>query len=224
MQKKRSRLILFVAVVLIIVIVAAAIILTNLGSQSSQLVAGVKAGDTFTYELEGLWQSNDPNATISDTILRLNMTEWYRIIITNVSNPEISLHMVWRFKNGTEIETDGKANIETGIYSGGFWAIYAANLDPGQLTHPKGPDRETINDTITRQYPDGTRETNRLILTTQFYNINDPSRIYTNYRTVQFDKKTGILVEFHDQNLYNTPEMTEIISWRLRDSNVWTVT
>jgi hypothetical protein len=224
MRKKRSRLILLVAVVLIIIVVVAAIILVNLGNQSSQLVAGVKVGDTFTYELEGLWEPNDPNATLSDNIVQLNMTEWYRVTVTNVSDPNISIHTVWRFKNGTEIEEDGKVDIETGFSSGGFWAIYAANLDAGELTHPKGPDRVTINSTTTIEYPDGKREINSLMLVQQFYNIEDPSRIYSDYRTIQFDKQTGILVEFRNDNVYNNPKMTETIWWKLVDSNVWTVT
>lgn len=224
MRKNRSRLILLVVVVLVIIVILAAIILANLGSQSSPLVAGVKKGDTFTYELEGLWESDDPNATISDAILQLNMTEWYRVTITNVSDPEILMHTLWRFKNGTEIEGEGKMDIETGFSSGGFWAIYAANLDVGELTHPKGPDQVTINSTVTLEYPGGSRKTNRLLLAAQFYNVNDPSRIYSDFRTVQFDKQTGILVEFRNQNIYNSPEMTETILWKLTDSNVWTVT
>ena len=181
-------------------------------------------GDVFTYELEGLWEPNDPNATISDTILQLNMTEWYRVTITNVSDPEILIHTVWRFKNGTEIEGEGKVDIETGISSGGFYAIYAANLKAGESTHPMGFDQVTINSTVIREYPGGTRETNRLILAAQFYNVNDPTRLYNDYRTIQFDKQTGMMVEFRNQNIYNNPKMTETILWKLRDSNVWTVT
>ena len=223
MPKKRSRIAFLLIIVIIVIILLAVIVYANLGTQPNQFVAGVKAGDFFTYEMQGLWESHDPNATISDTILQLNMTEWYRVTITNVSNPDISLHTVWRFKNGTEIEADGKMDIETGFASGGFWAIYAANLDAGERTHPKGPDKVLVNDTITRNYPSGARETNRLMLTAQFYNVNDPSRTYTDSRTVQFDKETGMLVELFNQNVYNSPEMTEVIWWKLTDSNVWTV-
>jgi hypothetical protein len=224
MPKKRSRIALLLIIVIIVIILLAVIVYANLGTQSNQFVAGVKAGDVFTYEIQGLWESDDPNATISDTILQLNMTEWYRVTITNVSNPDISLHTVWRFKNGTELEADGKMDIETGFSSGGFWALYAANLDAGELTHPKGPDKVAVNDTITRNYPSGARETNRLMLTAQFYNVNDTSRTYTDSRTIQFDKETGMLVELFNQNVYNIPEMTETIWWKLTDSNVWTVT
>jgi hypothetical protein len=207
-----------------IIIILAVIIWASLGTQPTQRVAGVKVGDVFTYELEGLWEPSDPNATLSDTILQLNMTEWYRVTITNVSDPEILIHTLWRFKNGTEIEGEGKVDIETGISSGGFYAIYAANLKAGEYTHPMGFDQVTINSTVTREYPGGTRETNRLILTAQFYNRSDPSQVYNDYRTMQFDKQTGMMVEFRNQNVYNNPKMTETIIWKLKDSNVWTVT
>src|SRR4030042_4056228 len=222
MRKKRFRLVILL--VFSIIIILAVIIWASLGTQPTQMGAGVKVGDVFTYELEGLWEPNDPNATISDTILQLNMTEWYRVTITNVSDPEILIHTVWRFKNGTEIEGEGKVDIETGISSGGFYAIYAANLKAGESTHPMGFDQVTINSTVIREYPGGTRETNRLILAAQFYNVNDPTRLYNDYRTIQFDKQTGMMVEFRNQNIYNNPKMTETILWHLRDSNVWTVT
>ena len=224
MGKKRSRVVYLLVILVFTILILAVIIFANLGTQSAQMVSGVTEGDVFTYDVKGLWKSNDPSATISDTLLQLNMTEWYRVTITEVSDPDVSIHTVWRFTNGTEIEGDGKVNIETGISSGGFWAIYAANLDAGKLTHPKGPDRVTINSTVTREYPSGERETNLLMLTAQFYNINDPSRIYDDYRTIQFDKQTGMLVEFRNDNIYNRPEMTETILWKLTDSNVWTVT
>jgi len=228
MQKKRSRTVFLLIIVAIIIIVLAVIlaviIVANLGTQPVQLVAGVKEGDEFTYELMGLWEPIDPNATLSDSILRLNMTESYRVTITNVSNSEISIHIAWQFKNGTEIEGDGKVDIETGFSGIGFWAIYAANLNAGELTHPEGPDRVTINSTITRQYPDGKRETNICQYQRQYYNVNDSSRIYNDYRTIQFDKQTGILVEIRSETVYNNPRMTEIVWWKLKDSNVWTVT
>jgi lipopolysaccharide export LptBFGC system permease protein LptF len=224
MRKKRSRLVLLVAVVLIIIVIVTVTILVYLGSQSSQLVAGVKAGDTFTYTLQGLWESDDPNATISDNILQMNMTESFQVAITNVSGTEISIHTVWRFKNETEIEGDDKVDIATGISNGGFWAIYAANLNKGQIAHAIGPEPAAIVSTVNKQYISSKRETNVLIMSAQFQNTEDPSRVYTDTRVVQFDKKTGMLVELRNAKVYNIPEMTETIVWELVDSNVWTVT
>lgn len=223
MRKKRFRLILLVAVLLIVIVIIAAIILATLGSPSSQAVAGVKAGDTFTYGLEGLWESNDPNATISDSVLQANMTESFQVTITNVSDTEISIHTVWRFKNETVLEADSNVDILTGISSGGFWAIYAANLDQGQDAHASGPEPVTISNTYDKQYLSGKRETNLLSMSAQFQNVDDPSRVYTDSRVIQFDKETGMLVELRNENVYNSPEKTETIVWELVDSNVWVV-
>jgi hypothetical protein len=220
MRKKQARLVLLITTVIVIII--AAIIWTNFGSQSPQVAIGVKAGDTFTYELQGLWESNDPNATISNSILQLNMTESYQVIITNVSNPDVSIHTIWRFKNGTKIEANDKVDIETGA-SSGFWAIYAANLNEGQSGHAIGPEPHPISSTVNKQYSSGERETNLVLLNAQFQNEIDPSRVYTDTRAVQFDKKTGMLVELRDESEYNIPAMTEIIVWKLIASNVWAV-
>ena len=226
MRKKRSRLVLLAAIVLVIVIILAVVIYINLGTQSSaQLVAGVKKGDTFTYELQALWDSNDPQATISNNILQVNMTDWYRVTITNVSSENISIATTWRFKNGTELEGSGTVNIETGIAFGGFWAIYAANLKANENIRPTGPDRSTINATETREYASGTRETNRISLVLEYSDTNDPtgSTTWTEHLNIHFDKQTGMLVELSDTSEYTNPEVTTTLIWTIKDTNVWTV-
>ena len=222
MRKKQARLVLLVTTVIVIVIIIAAIIWTNYGSQSPQVAIGVKAGDTFTYELQGLWESNDPNATISNSLIQLNMTENYQVVITNVSNPDVSIHTIWRFKNGTKIEANDKVDIETGVSSGFEW-LYAANLNEGQSGHAVGPEPHPISSTVNKQYLSGKRETNLVLLYSQFQNEIDPSRFYTDTRTIQFDKKTGMLVELRDESEYNIPAMTETIVWKLVASKVWAV-
>lgn len=225
MVKKRSRKILLIGILLFIILILAVIIYTYLGTQSAQgLVPKVTAGDFFTYEVKGLWSSTDPNATISDSLLQLNMTEWYRVTITDVSGTEVSTHNVWRFTNGTELEENGKVDVETGLYSGGFWAIYAADLRANDRTRVHGIDQSTINQTITRNYgAGGTRETNLLVITSQFSNVEDPSRIYNENMTIYFDRQIGNLVELRNERMYNIPEMSETILWKLIDSNVWNV-
>jgi hypothetical protein len=226
MRKKRSRLILLAAIVLIIVIILAVVIYISLGTQSSnQLVAGVKKGDTFTYELQALWDSSDPKTTISNNILQVNMTDWYRVTITNVSNENISIATTWRFKNGTELAGNGTVNIKTGIAMGGFWAIYAANLNANDNIRPTGPDRSTINATETREYASGTRETNRISLVLEYSDTNDPtgSTTWTEYLNIYFDRQTGMLVELRDMSEYTNPEVTTTLVWTIKDTNVWTV-
>jgi hypothetical protein len=219
-KRNRTKVVILVAIAVFTTLIVAAIVFANFGMQARPLTEG----DVFTYSVKGLWESNDPNATVSDELLQLNMTEWYRVTITNISDPEVSIHTVWRLTNGTEIENNGKVDIETGVSTGGFWAIYAANLDAGKIAHPTGPEPVTIESTVNRGYTSGERETNLLTLTAQFQNKNDPSLVYTDYRIIQFDKQTGMLVELRNETTYNRPELTETILWKIIDSNVWAVT
>ena len=229
MVKKRSRVAFFLVILLLLaIIILAIIVFTNLGSQSAQGVApGVTEGDVFTYDVMGFWSSNDPNATVPEQFLQLNMTEWYRVTITEVSGVEVKISTTWRFKNGTELAGTGTVDLETGISHGGFWAIYAANLRANDRVRPNGPDRSTVNETITRDYgASGTIETNRLILTTLYYDADDPtlSTTYTEYANTHFDRQTGILVELRNLSVYNNPQMALTVLWKIRDTNVWVVT
>jgi hypothetical protein len=224
-KKKRSRLILLLAVLVVVIVIVALIVFTNLGAQSSQVLApGVSVGDEFTYDIQGLSSSN-PNVTLPEGFYQFNMTDSYKITITDVSGPEVKLDTVWRFNNGTEIEGTGSVNLETGISSGGFWAIYGANLRVDDRVRPTGPDQSTVSETANRNYASGSRETNRVESTNQYYDANDPtqSTTLTEYMRINFDRQTGVLVEFHDISVYNNPQLTQTIVWTLRDTNVWNV-
>jgi hypothetical protein len=229
MVKKRSRLILFIAVLLVVIIILAFVIFTYLGSQSNQVaVPGVKEGDVFIYDVRGLWSSNDPNATMLEAFLQLNMTEWYQITVTEVSGAQVSINTTWRFNNGTELKGTGTVNVETGICypTNGFWAIYAANLKADDRLRPLGPDQSTINETTTRNYGAGsTRETNLVSLVLQYYDADDPtfSTTWTEYINTYFDRQTGMLVELRDISMYTNPQQTLTIVWKITESNVWTI-
>lgn len=227
MVKKRSRVVYLLVILVFTILILAVIIFTYLGTQSV-VVPGVAAGDVFTYEVKGLWESDDPNATISDSLLQLNMTEWYRVTVTGVSGAEVSINTTWRFNNGTEVEGTGTVDVETGIKypTEGFWAIYATNLMAGDYVRPIGADRSTINETTTREYgAGGTRETNRISLVLEYYDANDPtySTTWTEYMNTHFDRQTGMLVELHDANVYTNPQVTLTILWTIKDTNVWTI-
>ena len=222
MVKKRTQAIL-IAIVLVVIIVLAFMIYVGLQTGP----AGVKEGDEFVYDIMGIWSTNDPNATIPEAFPQLNMTEWYKITVTGVSDAEVSINTTWRFTNGTELTGTGTVDVETGIYypTEGFWAIYAANLRENDRLRPIGPDRSTINGTTTRDYVGGARETNRLSLVLQYYDADDPtySTTLTEYMNVQFDRRTGMLVELLDMSVYTNPQLTLTVVWEIKSSNVWTV-
>jgi hypothetical protein len=115
--------------------------------------------------------------------------------------------------------------VETGIKypSDAFYLIYATNLNANDFVRPLGIDRSTVNETATKQYASGTRETNRLSLVQQSYDENDPTRTWTEYTNIHFDRQTGALVELRDTNVYTNPDMTLTLLYTITDSTVWTI-
>ncbi|MFW9831502.1 MAG: hypothetical protein ACFFD8_06980 [Candidatus Thorarchaeota archaeon] len=225
-KKKRNRLFLVIAVASILAIILALVIFS--GSPFSQDVTpGVKVGDEFIYDITSSWNSDDPNATLVDYYVELNMTEWYKITVTDVNGTKVSIKTIWRFANETEIESNSNIDVKTGILypSNSFWAIYASNLEKNDLIRPSGLTRAVVNETETKDFVSGIREINVVSLTEQYYDADDPtySTTWTDYMNTKFDKETGILVEFHDISIYTNPGQIMTISWILKETNVWDV-
>ncbi|MEM2099502.1 MAG: hypothetical protein QXU99_07185 [Candidatus Bathyarchaeia archaeon] len=227
MTRKINTTAIFIIVLCAVGLVA--LVLTRPSPEQNQeetVKAGVTVGDTFTYSIKGIANLIDANASVPEAFYQLNMTEWYKVTITNVTSSEIFFNATWRFSNATESQRTGKVNFKTGIgNSQDFWAIYASGLKAGDYLRPYGADRVTINATESRSYRDGTRETNKVALETEFYDVDDPtySRAYIDYLTFYFDRQTGILVELTDVKYYSSPQIILVVEWKLVDSNVWNV-
>jgi hypothetical protein len=226
-KKRQSRLIELLALLLFVIVVLAIVIYTNLGMQPAEAaVPGVAKGDFFTYNVMGIVNSKSPDAEIPSQFLDLNNTEWYRVTVTDVSGPEVSIETAQHFKNGTEVTGTGMVNVETGINSpmNGFWAVFASNLKANDRVHPNGPERSTVNATVSRDYgAGGTRETNSLYIINQYVDQNEPDKTYTEYGNTYFDQQTGMLVELRYISVYNNPEVTLQLVWKLTETNRWAV-
>ena len=226
MAKKQSRLLLIVAVVVIVGILLALVIF--LGTQSAQgLTPGVKAGDEFIYNISGSYVSTDSSAVVPETFYQANMTEWYKVTVTDVNGTKVSINTKWRFENGTELDITGYVKIESGevFPSNGFWPIYASNLKVDDIVRPSR-GQLTVNDTNTKEYASGiTRETNSVSWTEELYDRDDPtgSTTLNKVTIIQFDRETGMLVQLTDISIYNNPQLTLTTTWKLIESNVWTV-
>jgi hypothetical protein len=227
MGRKRSRLKLYVAVVLVVVIVLALVVFLVI-QPSQGRAPGVKVGDEFIYDITGTYSPDSANASVPENFYQLNMTEWYKITVTNVNTSQVAVDTVWHFTNGTELNQASTVNIETGTTypSNGFWAIFAANLKENDVLRPSGMEQNTINETKTTDYGAGVaRETNVVTQVRQYTDQDDPtgSTTMNEIVTIQFDKQTGMLVRLADVSIYNNPQITLNISWKLKESNVWTV-
>jgi hypothetical protein len=221
---------IYIAIVIIAVLCIASAYAVYSMVQSQQTppitaVSGLKVGDTFTYSMKGLASLTGPNATVSDSFLDLNQTDYYRVNITSVDGAEVSYNSTWRFLNGTEYFTPGTVNLLSGGGNPDFWAIYPANLTINQFVRPSGTDGAIVNGTEARSYKDSSRQTNYISLQSQFYDSTDPTytKTYTDYMYVYFDSKTGMLVELKEIQFYSNPEVVLTINWKLEDSNVWAV-
>ena len=219
MGKKRSRVVYFLVILVVIILILAIVIFAYLGTQAR--VPGVSVGDTFTFDVTFFWNSSDPNAVVPQEFLEINQTESFRVTISDINGSTVTTLDTWVFKNGTESSSTGLVNVESGINSGGFWAVVATNLGKDDLLHPAGTDRITVNETIMREYPSGARETNHFIINYQAH--DETYGYYTEEGDYYFDRATGILVELYDRSTFLSANMQCAILWKIKASNVWVV-
>ena len=219
----------YIAIIVIIILVVAsaaafyALQQTPPADNTPKYLAGVKAGDTFTYSINGLSEQYETNETIPHRFLEFNQTDYYKVTITNVDGPIVTLSTSWRFLNGTQNDQNETINVATGTDNVDFWGIYAADLTQGSLLRPLGTaDGATFNYTESRAYADGNRTANVLTLNAQFYNTEDPtfSQIYYGNRYLHVDELTGMMVEFKEIKIYTDPQIMLTVQWELIDSNV----
>ncbi len=220
---------LYISIFILIVLVAATLAAVFAfqpapTTETNTPKSGLKVGDHFTYNMTGVSELGDPNATTPTNFYDVNMTDYYKVTITAVENPVVSFNVEWLFKNGTKLDRSGQVNIETGI-SQEFWAIYEANLTIGKPTRSAIPTGAVVNMTESSGYKDGNRTTNVLQMQGQFYDSADPTytKTYTDYSYVHFDRLTGMLVELKDIKIYSDPAIILTVEWKLVDSNVWAI-
>jgi hypothetical protein len=222
MGKKRSRVVYLLVILVFTILILAVIIFTYSGTRTLDRVPGVSPGDTFTYNVVSFWNSSDPNATVPQMLSEINQTESFRVTITEVSDSMVTTLDTWVFKNGTEHNSTGLVNVETGFNSGGFWPVVAANLGKDDLLHPAGQNQITVDGTIIMEYPRVARETNYFTLN---YEGNDEDYgYYIAEGDYYFDRATGMLVKLYDKSEFLSANMQGAILWEIKESNVWVVT
>jgi len=226
--KKKSNTKVYAAIILVVIlgIAFAAIVYVATQSSSKPIVPGVHVGDTFTYTLTGDSVLFDPNAVTPASLSEYNETNYYEVIITGVNGAVVSCNTIWQFTNGTSIQNSGRINLETGNYTGDFWAIYPPNLNVNNRLYPKeGNTALIVNSTGSQPYSTGNRTTNYWFIENEFSNPSDPTGSTTqlNFLEVYFDKQTGMLDYLDNVQEYNNPEYNILVTWQLTGSTVWGV-
>lgn len=223
-QKKSSKKGLIAITLIVIIAVALG---ASLYVYLSTVHVGVKVGDTFTYSLRGDVQLTAANATMDPGFDQYNQTDYYKVTITAIDGTRITLSSDWKFLNGTTINYQQNIDIANGDKTdeNGFWAIYASNLNRGELLRPKGFDGQIVNNTDTANYASGQRSRCYWHIENEFADYTDTtySTLMQDYRNIFFDKETGMLLSLTNYQLYNNPAKTQVIYWTLTESSVWDV-
>ncbi len=190
---------------------------------------GVKAGDYFIYSSQSYWSSDNASATVPPTLVQLNETAQYKVQFSGSSGVNATATYLWDFVNGTELPYLITQDVESGqTYYHSFTnppleILVGANMNAGDLLHPLGNDTLTINQTISRAYASGVRDTNVVELIQDIHNNETDTTVVG--RTIDrfyIDKAIGVIVE-QDSILEHTanPAETDSITWTLKETNLW---
>ncbi len=184
---------------------------------------GVKAEDYLTFSITTRWNSSNSSLTVPDRLVDINNTDYYKVSVSDVTAFNVTATNVWRFKNGTELPALVILDTDTGsmFYMNGYQGFFDANLTAGDLLHPSGSDLITINQTISRDYASGKRDTNVVTLSAQI--VNNATNVTLGKEEVNFyiDKATGVLVELFDTTEYFDTAETGSTIWLLTETNLW---
>ena len=214
-MKKRIVFLTLVSAFLLSAIVPASVV-------AQPRIVGVSVGDWFKYgEIEVDWSSNDPNATIP--LQNYTEMEWMTMLIEDISGTNVTGRMTMHFENGTEEIEGGYIDIDTGEGENATFWIISADLEANDTIYSSiDYSNWRINETISKTYPDGQRNTNHLNLTV----LIDQMGIYM-YMSMNYywDTTTGALVELTQE--YNATMGETETSWslsiRITESSVWVI-
>jgi hypothetical protein len=206
------------AIVTFLLVLSAFILVGRAWAQTS--VPGVSKGNVFYYDFRVFWSSTNQNATVPpESLIELNQTQWLRIEVTDVYVSMVYLNVTFHYENGTEENLPGYVNIDTGESANGNGLIIAPNLNANDVVYPQGNSSFTINETVTRTYPFGVRETDHFSA-----NIANSAQFSSDSENIYYDRQTGALLEWYTvQSPSSDPSQTISLQWVIRESNVLAV-
>jgi hypothetical protein len=224
---KKSHTKLYLGIILALILIGAAGAAAYVVLSAPKVTVGVQVGDTFTYSIKGVADLTSVGATPTAGFEQYNQTEYYKVVITGINGTSVSMDTTWHFNNGTDVKQSQTIDVSNGAKTDdkGFWALYAANLNRGDLLRPKGFDGYTVNNTYSAPYTGGNRMRCYWFINGQFQDMTDPtgSTLMYDYLYMYFDQSTGMMVAMQDYRYYNNPERTETLIWTLANSTVWQV-
>lgn len=199
----------------------------NMISVDAQTVTiGVNVGDCFKYDLDYNWSSDNQSATIPEDIEQMLLFAWSNISITDISGSIITYTGTACFKNGTEVTNNQPATYDINVGESFSNALFISpNLGANDLALATGDPflgNLIINETVTKTYPDGTRETNHFSIANE-----NTTNGKTDFASIDlyWDRASGVMVEMSAnlttcENGYTT---TMIMSMLLDETNIWEI-
>jgi hypothetical protein len=200
-----------------------ALFVTSAVAQSRAV--GVSVADWFKYgDIAGSWSSNDPNATIPD--FAFNETEWMTMSVQSIVGTNVTGQMTIHYSNGTEEYDEGWIDVDTGEGEEGLFWLISENLNAGHTIYSSANySTMIINETITRTYLSGIRDTNHLNITIEYQMSNGIE--YYLYMSMNFywDRTTGVLVEWSQEYISQIDETQTSWSYTINitESNMWII-
>jgi hypothetical protein len=194
------------------------------GQTFATLTSGVKAGDYFTFTVTSYWESNNASSTVPTDLLEINNTLSHKATVIIVLGTNVTWDEAATYTNGTEVNP---IRVTQDLDSGTFYPYYGwvsvigANLRENELIHPNGTDLITINQTISRSYGSGNRDTNVVTFTAPILDSTNTTTIGNATYSYCYDKATGILVE-NRREITQSGETGSIVIL-LKETNLWTV-
>lgn len=187
---------------------------------SAQLgTVGIVGGNWFMYgNITASWNSTDPNAQPPAIVEAYGQMQWIILNFTDVVGTTVLGQFTFHFKNGNETsQPGGSIDVDTGDGPLNGWLI-SANLQSGDPVY--NSSILIINETITKSYPSGVRDTNH-VRTIIPYNATG----YSYSQDYYWDRSTGVLLEnfFEDSNHTGTYVENSSFYVQLTGSNVWLV-
>lgn len=179
---------------------------------------GVSPGDVFSYNFYAFWSSTDPEASVPADVLALNETKIIKITVHQAVGTMVIMNITKQFINGTEISSQVWVNLLSGE-GDGFGLIIAPNLEKNSRAYPMGLNMSNsfvIDEEIVKTYPFGTREV--LHHTENKTSVSDYRYIY---HDMYFDKKTGVMLEWHVEQVSRSAPNDKIgVLWKILDFDV----
>jgi len=192
--------------------------LAMIGQALGQAQVGVRQGNSFTYDVTYFWSSTNSSAAPSANWIEANSTEWLKANVQTVLETWVTIETIQHFQDGYETTGSELVNVATG--TGGSILVYAAGLEGGDHLYPQSTSLPwTINETVSRSYPNGPRDTNHIEV-----RMTDVEDYVYRYSSLYFDKTTGIMVEAYLEDVMTSiSDQTFARTIVINESNVWVV-